>query len=430
MKKSVLFLLGLMLMVCLVGCEQSLADASPSKVSVASPTITPNGESILSTDPITLVTTTPGAKIYYTLNGDNPTTSSTLYAGVLTLPSADAIIKAIAVHNDMLPSEVAISDSYNFEVPSGSFALSAGLNEGADASGVSWEGSPEQLVVVKVFDTRSRAHIPAVANRFSAYELPGTKEQVTHLTFDEEDGKWHGTIVLDPKKDYKLEEENLVFLLLAYPDKTENKIIRTGTGKSAGNSVAISALDGFATSEDGTFGHNGFNIGPAGGYIFYQGLLYSGEWRYLEAAPWFLEKYIFGYDRTHSDGSNLFLNTETGIGKGKSNTVTLVGAMGETAYTKSTGDTTTGQYAAKICSDHVVGEYDDWFLPSKDELNKMYENLRQKGIGDCHSDYHWSSSESDTSGNVNAWSHWFQGGNQREDISRDIKHMVHPVRAF
>ena len=37
-----------------------------------------------------------------------------------------------------------------------------------------------------------------------------------------------------------------------------------------------------------------------------------------------------------------------------------------------------GSYAAKICRDYRGGQYTDWFLPSKDELNKLY---MQKNAG-------------------------------------------------
>jgi hypothetical protein len=49
----------------------------------------------------------------------------------------------------------------------------------------------------------------------------------------------------------------------------------------------------------------------------------------------------------------------------------------------------------------------DWFLPSKDELNKLYTN--RTAIGDFTGELYWSSSEYDAN---NAWVQSFQTGEQ------------------
>lgn len=57
------------------------------------------------TQVVALTTGTAGASIYYTTNGDVPTTASTLYSGPITV-AADTTIKAIAVADGYANSAV------------------------------------------------------------------------------------------------------------------------------------------------------------------------------------------------------------------------------------------------------------------------------------------------------------------------------------
>jgi hypothetical protein len=71
--------------------------------------------------------------------------------------------------------------------------------------------------------------------------------------------------------------------------------------------------------------------------------------------------------------------------------------------------------------------YDDWFLPSKDELNLMYQNLKQKGLGEFSSSWYWSSSED---GNYGAWNQHFSDGSQGYITKDNTSLSVRAVRAF
>ena len=197
--------------------------------------------------------------------------------------------------------------------------------------------------------------------------------------------------------------------------------------------------------------------GPSGGYVFYDRGEYTGgenSWRYLEAAPADLrlvngvptvdstmdgysngtKRFIFGYYRETCDGSNIFLATKTGIGEGFSNTNILVGKMQDSAYIFSYKDRTdtTSDYAASLCEVleyEVNGEkFGDWFLPSREELNLMYENLHKQGVGSFASYDSSYLSSSENSGDF-AEGQGFSSGIQYL-VNRSSGHRVRPVRAF
>ncbi|GHV06946.1 hypothetical protein FACS189485_16350 [Spirochaetia bacterium] len=142
--------------------------------------------------------------------------------------------------------------------------------------------------------------------------------------------------------------------------------------------------------------------GPAGGTVFYDKGSYSDGWRYMEATPDVPEFYKLGDDDYYNcffstnwfppnsypiPGTNSIDGTSTAIGSGKRNTEIIV------AYFDSMGKS--GNYAASICANLNYGSKDDWFLPSKDELNQMYLNL--KGYHDVRNNMFWSSSQADSS---------------------------------
>lgn len=67
---------------------------------------------------------------------------------------------------------------------------------------------------------------------------------------------------------------------------------------------------------------------------------------------------------------------------------------GNRAYecSKSLGQEYRHDEAKAVCSEYRGGGYDDWYMPNKDELNYIYQNLRKPGkILDR--DYYWSSTE-------------------------------------
>jgi len=102
----------------------------------------------------------------------------------------------------------------------------------------------------------------------------------------------------------------------------------------------------------------------------------------------------------------------TAIGTGQANTNAIIALYG------------TESNAAKLCDNYSSGGYSDWYLPSKDELNKLY--LNRVAIGGFASDWYWSSSEG---GAYGAWGQGFSGGGQY-DYNKINTTNVRCVRAF
>jgi uncharacterized repeat protein (TIGR02543 family) len=65
--------------------------------------------------------------------------------------------------------------------------------------------------------------------------------------------------------------------------------------------------------------------------------------------------------------------------------------------------------AVTVARGHKGGAYTDWHLPTKNELDLMYQNLHKKGLGGFSNSYYWSSSE--YNGNY-AWFQNFSNGGQ------------------
>jgi len=104
--------------------------------------------------------------------------------------------------------------------------------------------------------------------------------------------------------------------------------------------------------------------------------------------------------------------TGTALGTGNANTNTIVASQGA------------GSYAAKLCADLVLGSYSDWYLPSIDELNKLY--LNKDVVGGFAGNSYWSSSEIFTR---HPWSQNFDNGNQTF-VNAYYPYYVRAVRAF
>ena len=85
--------------------------------------------------------------------------------------------------------------------------------------------------------------------------------------------------------------------------------------------------------------------------------------------------------------------------------------------------------AIKKCNAYNRATYTDWYLPSREELNQMYNNLHKNELGGFDSYYYWSSTEDD---NLNAWLQDMSDGNQYNQYSnyKNSGRLVRAVRAF
>ncbi len=154
------------------------------------------------------------------------------------------------------------------------------------------------------------------------------------------------------------------------------------------------------------------DTGPLGGFVFYDKGVYSNGWRFIEAAPHDVET-EWGNKPWGGYGTSVgALGTE--IGAGLTNTQTIVNALGE------------GHYAAWLCDDLEDGIFNDWFLPSKAELNLMYQNLHLADLGRFEADWYWSSSEENATA---AWIQFFNNGDQFFHI-KHLEGGVRPARRF
>lgn len=157
--------------------------------------------------------------------------------------------------------------------------------------------------------------------------------------------------------------------------------------------------------------------GPAGGLIFFVNPNSSSDgWTYMEAAPpvW---------NGTSDDPEVMWSNivdvqvggTLISLGTGKGNTENIINQSGHITS------------AAKLCDDCTYGGFNDWFLPSGNELSLMYQNLYLIVSGDFQSAFYWSSTEtiSNSAMFVN-----FANQGDLADTHKGTNCGVRPCRAF
>lgn len=112
-------------------------------------------------------------------------------------------------------------------------------------------------------------------------------------------------------------------------------------------------------------------------------------------------------------GDSIIMNNSQEIGAGKQNTINIVNNCNSTTS------------AAYLCENLVVNGYDDWYLPSKNELAQIC--LNRFKIGNFESNFYWTSS--DDGSLTNAWSQSFGSGSKYFDPKSNLMY-VRAVRNF
>ncbi len=132
-----------------------------------------------------------------------------------------------------------------------------------------------------------------------------------------------------------------------------------------------------------------------------------GGWRYLEAAPADIGSKLF------QTGEGIEIEAQRPVGTGKSNTQAIMiqannrgGGFG---------------WAAQACDSLEINGFDDWFLPSRDELNYMYGNLHMRNLGGFSPEHYWSSTYDARSYHNYYWwcINFFDGGQGKAVGNRD-----------
>jgi hypothetical protein len=154
--------------------------------------------------------------------------------------------------------------------------------------------------------------------------------------------------------------------------------------------------------------------GPGGGIVFYDKGNYDDGWRYLEVAPgnagssmWI--EYPDGYPQVLI---GLILN---GLGAGKSNSLYIVSQADHESS------------AAESARGYSNNDYSDWYLPSREELQAIRNNLPDE-IRATYTltGWFWSSTEHDSANSIR----WELDSNTGTSSSKTGLYPVRPVRAF
>jgi hypothetical protein len=234
---------------------------------------------------------------------------------------------------------------------------------------------------------------------------PGTNGQV--LTFCNGVPSWNGcfpSVITTPVSNITLNSivtggnvvsqglSSVTARGVAYGTATNPTTLNNTTSNGSGTGLYTTNLTGltpgttyyvraYATNSVGTsYGNElGFTTIPplaigtnyAGGIVFYVDS--TGEHGLVCASS---DQGVFQWGCC---GTNI--STSTAFGAGMANTLAIVNGCSDRPI------------AASVCNDLVLNGYNDWYLPSRDELSLMYQNLWTQNLGNFSNNNYLSSSQ-------------------------------------
>ncbi len=211
------------------------------------------------------------------------------------------------------------------------------------------------------------------------------------------------------------DDESVAIISDSDPVTSVGTVTSIGFGSTT---ITVTTGDGGYTAECHITVYEYGDIGPGGGLIFY--ITVDGQ-HGLEVA-----KVDQGTSRAWSTITDAFADgisaLPTEISTGSANTNAII------------AQNNNGASAAKLCRDYRGGGFEDWFLPSRDELKAVWDNLvvdgegNYSGVGGFANSPYWSSSEYDAN---EAWYLHFATGGQSKLVKSSYLHRhVRAVRAF
>jgi hypothetical protein len=147
---------------------------------------------------------------------------------------------------------------------------------------------------------------------------------------------------------------------------------------------------------------------------------------------------IFWLDTSRQHGLIVSFNDQSQGLQWYNGTSKITGTSGDGLYTGAMNtailvaaqmaDSQIGNFAAKACADYSITVdgvmYGDWYLPSKYELDLLFQ--QKAAVGSFPIAYYWSSTEYD---NLQAWFQYFYTGAQLVNV-KSTTYNVRAIRAF